>query len=41
MRSEKSLTPDLSPKGEGSRIKDLKDLKGFLKLETSTKCLET
>ena len=24
----KSLTPDPSPKGEGSRIKDLKDLKG-------------
>jgi hypothetical protein len=25
----KSLTPDPSPKGEGSRIKDLKDLGRF------------
>jgi len=30
----KSLTPNPSPKGEGSSIRDLKDLKGFLKIET-------
>ncbi|MBQ2180623.1 MAG: hypothetical protein II400_00070, partial [Bacteroidaceae bacterium] len=30
---KRSLTPNPSPKGEGSRIKDLKDLKGFLKPE--------
>ena len=42
----KSLTPDPSPKGEGSRIKDLKDLKGFgalrlkLYLELSFKILK-
>ena len=43
---EKSLSPDPSPKGEGSRIKDLKDLKGFgalrlkLYLELSFKILK-
>ena len=32
IKGKKSLTPNPSPKGEGSSIKDLKDLKGFLKI---------
>jgi hypothetical protein len=37
----KSLTPDPSPKGEGSSIRDLKDLIGFLNLQLGVAKPET